>query len=74
MLVITSAAGSIATLGGRSLLATTTLIEGLAAEFWALRATRTKAVMTTRASTIPRMVNGLVNLRPLVRERTADTS
>jgi hypothetical protein len=63
-----------ATLGWRSLVATTTFIEGLAALFWALRATRTKAAITSKARRIPRMVNGLVNLRPLIRGRTADPS
>jgi hypothetical protein len=50
------------------------LMEGLAAPFWALSATRTKAAITSTARRIPRMVNGLVNLIPLIRGRTADPS
>jgi phage tail protein X len=74
MVIKVSDPESIATLAWRSLVATTTVIEGLLDAFPALRATSTNAPITTRARRIPRMVNGRVNLRPEIRGRTADPS
>src|SRR6266850_2269749 len=69
-----SEAGSIGSLGCSSRDATTTVMGGLLDAFWALRATRTKAAITSSARRIPRIVNGLLNLRPVNRGRTADPS
>jgi hypothetical protein len=63
-----------AVLGGKSLVVTTTVIWGLLDGVPALRATRTKAPITSKASRIPSKVNGLLNVRPLNRGRTADPS
>jgi hypothetical protein len=74
MLFKARAPESIGVLGWMSLVATTTVREGLLDDVPALRATRTKAAITSKARTIPRIVNGRVNVKPEKRGRTADPS
>jgi hypothetical protein len=62
MLLISRDAASIGIRGGRSCVATTTFCEGAVEPVDALMATRTKAAITRRARTIPRMVKGLLDV------------
>jgi hypothetical protein len=62
---ILSEAASIGSRGCKSFVATTTDWYGTLVPVLALSATSTKAAITTRARTMPRRVNGRLEVRPL---------